>query len=199
MNTTELVQGQLDRIRGGDLAARSELFGQVQDRLRSLARRMLRGFPRVRRWEDTDDVLQNTMVRLSRAIETVPFHSSRDFFRLAATQLRRELIDLARSHFGPQGGGSHYATPPLSNGPNQLEAVSDPDANDPVQLAKWSDFHIKVSQLPDEEREAFDLLWYNGLTQDEAAKLLNISPSTLKRRWLSAKLRLVETMESLAY
>lgn len=44
--------------------------------------------------------------------------------------------------------------------------------------------------LPEEEREIFDLLWYQGLTQAEAANLLNISDRTVKRRWQSARLLL---------
>ena len=44
--------------------------------------------------------------------------------------------------------------------------------------------------LPEEEREAFDLRWYQGLTQAEAALVLNVSEATVKRRWLAARARL---------
>jgi DNA-directed RNA polymerase specialized sigma24 family protein len=47
-----------------------------------------------------------------------------------------------------------------------------------------------VEGLPEEEREAFDLCWYQGLTQAEAALLLSVSETTMKRRWLAARARL---------
>jgi len=49
-----------------------------------------------------------------------------------------------------------------------------------------------VERLPDEEREAFDLLFYGGMEQHEAAALLGISERTLRRRWQSSKLMLAE-------
>jgi len=51
-----------------------------------------------------------------------------------------------------------------------------------------------VEALPDDEKEVFDLLWYQELTQAEAAALLNVSERTIKRRWASARLRLHEIL-----
>jgi RNA polymerase sigma-70 factor (ECF subfamily) len=44
--------------------------------------------------------------------------------------------------------------------------------------------------LPDQEREVFDLLYYEGVSQDEAAAILGCSARTIRRRWNEAKLRL---------
>jgi RNA polymerase sigma-70 factor (ECF subfamily) len=44
--------------------------------------------------------------------------------------------------------------------------------------------------LPAQERELFDLLWYQGLNQTEAADLLGVCVRTVKRRWQSARLLL---------
>jgi RNA polymerase sigma-70 factor (ECF subfamily) len=96
LDTTQL-QALLDRIRAGDTAARDELLRSVVGRLEGLARKMLRGFPLVRRWNETDDVLQNALLRLLRALETVNPASTRAFFGLAAAQIRRELLDLRRT------------------------------------------------------------------------------------------------------
>jgi RNA polymerase sigma-70 factor (ECF subfamily) len=54
----------------------------------------------------------------------------------------------------------------------------------------WSEFHAQVDGLPREERDVFDLLWYQGLTQAEAAAVLEISLRTVKRRWLAARVGL---------
>jgi RNA polymerase sigma factor (sigma-70 family) len=53
----------------------------------------------------------------------------------------------------------------------------------------------EVERLPDEEREIFDLLWYQGLSQAEAAALLHVSERTIKRRWQAARLKLHEALQ----
>src|SRR5262245_330879 len=119
--TTE-VQARIDRIRAGDPLAREELLAATCDRLRRLTRKMLKGYPGVRRWEETDDVMQNAVLRLCRALADVTPPTARDYFRLAALQVRRELLDLARHYYGPQGAGAHHAS----------HAPGDPEASGPT-------------------------------------------------------------------
>ena len=57
----------------------------------------------------------------------------------------------------------------------------------PASLAEWTEFHQQVERLPDEAREVFDLVWYEGLSQVEAAALLGVPLRTLKRRWRAAR------------
>src|SRR4051812_5055816 len=59
---TQQLQAWLARLRAGDATARDELLRCVSARLTALARRMMRSFPTVRHWEQTDDVLQNAVV-----------------------------------------------------------------------------------------------------------------------------------------
>jgi RNA polymerase sigma-70 factor (ECF subfamily) len=153
---------------------------------------MLHGYPQLRRWEQTDDVLQNSMIRLHRALADVRLESVRHFFRLAASVVRRELIDLARHHLGPEGAGAHHHTDgqPADDAGGSLHV----DAMEPYDLSSWTEFHLEVENLPDDEQEVVSLLFYEGLTQEEAAKVLSISLRTLKRRWQAAKLRLSEVL-----
>ena len=65
------IQRCIDRLRSGDATARDELLAHAVDRLTRLTRKMLRDFPGVHRWEETDDVLQNAVLRLCRALEEV--------------------------------------------------------------------------------------------------------------------------------
>src|SRR6516164_5702899 len=67
--TTRLIQAHLDRLHAGDAGARDGLIGVACERLRRLTRRMLGDFPGVRRWEETDDVLSEAVLRLCRALE----------------------------------------------------------------------------------------------------------------------------------
>src|SRR5271169_3282825 len=100
----------IDRLRSGDRSARDELLGHASERLTRLTRKMLRDFPGVKRWEQTDDVLQNAALRLCRALGEVQPATVADFFRLAAAQIRRELLDLARRYSGARGLGVNYAS-----------------------------------------------------------------------------------------
>jgi RNA polymerase sigma-70 factor (ECF subfamily) len=194
---TVQIQGYLDRLRAGDEAARAELLGCACERLRSLARKMLRGYPNVHRWEQTDDVLQNASLRLHRTLGQMTVETSRDFFRLAALNIRRELLDLAKHHYGPRGQGAHHGTwgpgDSSATGDDSGPVAADP-SSEPSRLAAWGDFHEQIGALPDEEREVFDLLWYQGLSQSEAAELLGVAERTIKRRWQSARLLLHEAL-----
>ena len=190
-STTE-IQLRLDRLRAGDESARDELLDITRARLGRLARKMLQGYPGVRRWEQTDDILQNATLRLCRALEELRPESVRDFIGLAAIQIRRELIDLARHYEGPEGLGRHHVT---RVGSVDAGAAAGPpdfpvDTDDPVRLATWTEFHHTVEALPDEEREVFNLLWYQGLSQSEAATLLGVTERVAKHRWRSARLKI---------
>jgi RNA polymerase sigma-70 factor (ECF subfamily) len=193
---TLLIQSYLDRLRDGDETARGELLECASERLRGLARKMLRAYPRVHRWEETDDVLQNAALRLHRTLGQIAPATPRDFFRVAALNIRRELLDLAKHYFGPHGHGAKHASGgPADSSAGATEPADPGDlSTEPSRLAAWGEFHEQIGALPDEEREVFDLLWYQGLNQAEAAELLGVSERTIKRRWQSARLRLHEAL-----
>lgn len=194
----EVIEDCLRRLAAGDLSARNELLAGAADRLLRLTRRLKRDFPGVGRWEQTDDVFQGALLRLYQSFKTVKIESSLHFYRLAALQIRRELLDLCRHYQGRDGVGAHYASwvpgdddpPELINGPNPSETTSDPHG-----LAEWADFHRLVEGLSEEDREMFDLLWYAGLNQSEAAEELNLSLKTIQRRWRGARLRLSAALD----
>jgi len=145
---------------------------------------MLRRFPSVRRWEQSDDVLQNALLRLLRALQQVEPASVRDFFSLAAEQVRRELLDLARHYGGPHGAGAHHDSDPKG----VREALD--QADEPMELERWVAFHEQVSQLPAEEREVVGLVFYHRWTHAQVAELLGMSARTARRQWRRALARL---------
>lgn len=199
MDTSSIdLQRCLERLQQGDKAAGNDLINHTSERLRQLAHLMLKGYPRLKRWEETGDVLQSALVRLWRAIEDVKPATLRDYYRLATLQIRRELLDLVRHHFGPQGPAAHYQTNPLerlSSSRPSAPAHDGADAShDPGRLAAWSEFHRQAAALPEEEREVFDLVWYQGVSHTEAAALLDVSAKTIKRRWQAACLKLHDAL-----
>ena len=193
---TAQLQRCLDRLRDGDAAARAELLDTACARVTRLAHKMLRRYPRVRRWEETDDVVQNVVLRLHRALEQIQPATVRDFLRLAALNIRRELLDLVKHYYGPEGAGAHHATTPAPKDDTHPDPGREPAGrtHDPERLAAWAEFHRQVEALPADEREVFDLLWYEGLSQTEAAELLGVSERTVQRRWQAARLALYDAL-----
>jgi RNA polymerase sigma-70 factor (ECF subfamily) len=178
-----MIRQFLPQAVAGDEAAVDALLRYNCDRLTSLTRRMLGDFRRVRRWTETADVLQNALIRLVSALRDVKPQTSREFLALAALQIRRELLDLARRFYGPHGLGANQdsAAAAGANAPTP-EEKSDL-RHEPCSLAQWTELHQQIDALPDEEREVVGLLFYQGLSQAEAAEIMNVSVRTVQRRW----------------
>jgi RNA polymerase sigma-70 factor (ECF subfamily) len=190
-NTTTQLQRLVERLRAGDDQARADLISRAEDRLRRLARRLLAGFARLRRWEETDDVLQGALLRLHKALAAVQPESVRDFLGLAALQLRRELLTLTEHHYGPhQHGARHSSVAGLDGIPADRSDYS----TEPSSVAVWHEVLERAATLPAEEQEVFNLLFYKGLSQAEVAEVLGITVRTVKRRWRSARLLLHEAL-----
>jgi RNA polymerase sigma-70 factor (ECF subfamily) len=184
----------LRRLRKGDDDARNQLLDHASKKLRRRARQMLRNYPGVRRWEQTDDVLQKALFRLHQALATVPLDSPRHFWNLGAVNLQWALIDLARRYRAVAAAVLYTAEGDETDN-RRLPFAERPDRTlEPASLDDWTEFHLAAQSLPEEEREVFHLLWYLELTQQEAAELLGISLSTLGRRWRSATVMLFDAL-----
>ena len=77
MRRQECIQGLLDRLAAGDESNKEEQIKHSMERLRRLTRNMLRENQAVRRWNETDDVFQNALIRLNRALQTERPESTR--------------------------------------------------------------------------------------------------------------------------
>jgi RNA polymerase sigma factor (sigma-70 family) len=195
---TTRLQGLLDRWAEGDATAIAEIIAHSQDRLRRMAHRMLAEKPYVQRWNQSDDVLQNALIRLHRALKAVKPESKAAFNALAATQIRRELIDMARQLFGPEGHGRHHQSDPGvadSDGQQRPLYEAAGSVTDPFDAREMAQFHESVGKLPDEQRVVFELIFYQGMNQDEVAGLLAVSDRTVKRRWRYARLSLQAALD----
>jgi RNA polymerase sigma-70 factor (ECF subfamily) len=185
---TSQLNHWLERMRAGDQAARDELIHACCGQLERLARKMLRRYPAVRRWTQTDDVLQSALLRLLRALQEVKPASMRHFFALASEQMRRELIDLSRHLYSSRGP----AGPQSGNPPGPVGEAPEPPAREegPEELDQWGAFHREVERLPVEEREVVGLIFYHGWSQAQVAELFGVTVRTVQRRWNSALVKL---------
>lgn len=190
-NTTTHLADMLEQIhRDGydhpDTPGR--LLTLAEHRLRLLARIRLRGFPHLGRWVQTDDLLQNVMLRLSQSLTRIKPENVRQFFGLAALQIKRSLLDLQKQIYGPNGYGTRHHT----DGP---EADQPPRADrDLSPLEELVRFNELTESLEPRLKELVDLLFIHGLTQEEAANILGVSHRTIKRWWLEARVALGEKL-----
>lgn len=195
-----VLTGCLERLAAGDDSARDTILEVCNERIRQLSSRLLGKFTRVRRWDNTDDVAQNAALRLYRALgESVP-SSPRGLMGLIATQIQRELIDLARKHAGPMSYAANHGTNVREGTHGDVflvdEAEDAQEEHEEIPLARWESFHAAVENLPDEHREVFKLVWYLGADRETAAKTLGMSIRTVGRRWMEAREMVTRTVDS---
>ena len=89
-------QMRLQQLQNNSGEAKSALIELSCKRLRSLASKMFKQFPNLKRWNDSSDLLQGAVIRLYKALSTVKPETPQQFYGLAALQIRRELLDLTK-------------------------------------------------------------------------------------------------------
>jgi len=181
---TTTLRDLIARFQAGDNSALDSLIRRTEERLAQFARRMLGGFPGVQAREEMEDVLQSSLIRLTRALRHEKPNSVPEFFGLAALHIRRELLDLAR----------RYARRPSVNLTGE---PTDQEVDNPAELDRWTALHEAAGRLPPELHEVFSATFYHGWTQGQIGELLGISDRQVRRRWIEACLRLKETVGDL--
>jgi DNA-directed RNA polymerase specialized sigma24 family protein len=114
-----------------------------------------------------------------------------------ATQIQRELIDLARKHSGPHSWASNHDTNAgVKNGACRVEEASEGEHRDEaVPIERWEEFHAAIEGLPGDLREVFKMVWYLGFDREAAAKAMGCSVRTLGRMWQEAREQVGRAME----
>jgi len=198
--TDSLVRAAIERLHRGDPAAKNDLLAYAQRQLVRMVQKMLHGesgFAVVRRWEQTDDVVQGTLIRLSRTIDNLPIDSPRDFFKLAATNIRWQLKTLRDQYRADASHARHHHTDmpaALAEGHTPIDQVLAGMAAPIDSFAAMSQFLDAIETLTDDDREIIDLRLVHGLTRQEAADQLGITLATFKRRYADACDRLGEEL-----
>jgi hypothetical protein len=158
-----------------------------------LTHKTFRAFSRPQSSEQTDVVLRNAMIRLHRALSEAKVESVRQFFNLAAKQGRRELLDLENHYSGPNGIGKTRHTDSWSSG--VTDGCLTVAISAPKNFERWLEFHYQVEKLPPEHQEIANLVVYQGLKQETAAKLMGLRLRAFRRRWQLVKMRISQEMQ----
>jgi RNA polymerase sigma factor (TIGR02999 family) len=165
----------------GEQHASDDLIRAVYDELRRTARRQLR---RERRNHtlDTASLINEAYLKLVEQ-RSVRWQDRRHFFSLAAELMRRVLVDHARGRNRQKRGGRNEAVA-LDEIENQNKAISPPID---VDLIALDEALCKLAVIDEQQVRVVELRYFAGLEITETARVLNVSPATVKRDWVAAK------------
>lgn len=174
--THEVTQLLIDWS-NGDQAALDKLVPVVEHELRRLAHHYMRR-EHVGHTLQTTALVNEAFVRLVNR-KSVHWQNRAHFFGIAAQLMRTILVDHARSHAcAKRGGGADELEL------NEAIVVSQDKASEVIAL----DEALKALELIDPQQSRIvELRFFGGLTVEEAAEVLHVSPATIKREWSTAK------------
>jgi RNA polymerase sigma factor (TIGR02999 family) len=161
----------------GDKQALDRLMPLVYDELHRMASRYLRR-------ERQEHTLQTTALINEAYLRIVDqnrvnWQNRAHFFGVAAQMMRRILVDHARSHlYAKRGGGAQKLT--------LDEAIATPQERD-LDLVALDDALTTLAEIDPQQSRIIELRFFGGLTIEETAEVLSISPATVKRDWNMAK------------
>jgi RNA polymerase sigma factor (TIGR02999 family) len=176
-DTTQAVTRLLLQWTDGDANALDQLLPLVYDELRRLAQSYLRK-------ENVGHTLQSTALvheAYLRLIDqrNVSWQNRSHFFGIAAQMMRRVLVDHARAHnAAKRGSGGIKVT--LEEG---LVAADQRDVN----VIALDGALNKLAEIDPQQSRIVELRFFAGLSIEDTAELLKISPATVKRDWAMAK------------
>jgi RNA polymerase sigma-70 factor, ECF subfamily len=171
------VTDLLSRWSGGDAAARDALVPLVYDELRRIARKCLAGQRSGHTLQPTALVHEAYLRLVNR--HSQPLQNRTHFFAVAAQMMRQILVDHARMHAAAKRGGGAI-TLMLD------EAVALPRKAS-LDLIALDDAMKRLAVLDARQCQIVELRFFGGLSIDETAEVIDISPATTKREWATAR------------
>jgi RNA polymerase sigma factor (TIGR02999 family) len=176
----------------GDTDALEQLMPLVYGQLRAQARRYVRQ-------ERAGATLQSTALvhelylRLSRG-QPVNWHDRAHFFALSAQIMRRILVDAARARTASKRGGA--AARAEHTTPVDMDQIPTADSDDAYMLCALDDALESLAHLDPRRAKVIELRFFAGLSVDETADLLQISPQTVMRDWRLARVWLASQLRT---
>jgi RNA polymerase sigma-70 factor, ECF subfamily len=170
------ITSLLKRLAGGHEDAASELIPVIYRELHSLAKRHLRH-------ERCDHTLQPTALVNEAYIKLVAqrsdWKSRAHFFAVASNLMRRILVDYARRNLRAKRGGG--------NAKLSLDEVLLVAPNRPDKMLALDESLTRLEKMDARQARIIELRYFGGLTVDDVAKILDLSPTSVRREWTSAK------------
>ena len=181
MRAEEDVTGLLIASTRGDTKARDALWSAVYDELRRLAHRELR-HERDDRSLGTTALVHEAYLKLVR-LDRVEWQSRAHFWATAAQAMRRILINHATARrTQKRGGGVRPAS--LDDASDQALAMADERAD---ELLALDEALRRLAVLDERQARVIEYRFFGGMSVEETAEALGVSPATVKRDWVAAR------------
>ncbi len=171
------VTGLLQRLEGGDTGVEAELLPIVYDELRAIAARHMRR-ERAGHTLDSTALVNEAWLRLVDQTR-VQWAGRTHFFAVAATAMRRVLVDHARSRARLKRGGGEARLP--------LDEALDGARADQPDLLALDDALVRLGEAYPHHARLVEFRYFAGMPMRDAAELLGISERTGERWWRFAK------------
>lgn len=171
------VTALLSELVEGDQQAAEKLIPLVYDELKRLARSYLRR-ERTGHTLQTTALVHEAYLRLIRG-KPANWQSRSHFFRIAAQLMRRILIDYARGRLREKRGGAKVDLPLNES------LVFSPEHSE--ELVRLDEALERLCKLDARQSQIVELRFFGGLSVEETAESLGISPKTVKRDWAVAR------------
>jgi RNA polymerase sigma factor (TIGR02999 family) len=175
--TSYPVTDLLSRWSGGDAAAGDALVPIVYDELRRIARKCLAGQRSGHTLQPTALVHEAYLRLVNRG--SASWQNRAHFFAMAARMMRQILVDHARMHAAAKRGGNAI-TLVLD------EAMAVPEKAS-LDLIALDDAMNRLAVLDARQCQIVELRFFGGLSIEETAEVIDISPATTKREWATAR------------
>ena len=176
----------LARWNEGEVAARDALIPLVYDELRRLAKRHLAGQRGSHTLQATALVHEAYLRLVSR--KRGQWQDRAHFFALAAQMMRQILVDHARARNAAKRGGG-AVTVVLDQEPGMQPAMN-------LDIIALDSAMKRLAELDPRQSQIVELRFFGGLSIEETARVVDISPATAKREWATARVWLHHALES---
>lgn len=182
------VTSLLKAWRDGDPGALDALMPLVYRELHAIAARHM-SHERAGHTLQSTALVNEAFMRL--VGQRVDWQSRAQFFAIAARVMRRILVDHARKAHANKRGGAE-APLPLDEAHNVVSIATGIGEVDALALDRAL---VRLETLDPQQGRIVELRFFGGLTVEETAELLDLSPTTVKREWAIAKAWLFRALE----
>lgn len=180
------VTALLTQVGSRGPAAVDRLMSILYDELRGIASRQLRG-------ERADHTLESTAlvheayVKLV-GLDRISWQNRAHFLAVASQAMRRVLVDHAVSRRAQKRGGVRRKV--------SLDGIDDPGQAQPVETLVALDTALhRLEQIDPRLSRVVECRYFGGMSVDEAAEALHVSPATIKRDWSVARAWLTRELQ----
>jgi RNA polymerase sigma factor (TIGR02999 family) len=174
----------LQQVRDGNQEVVSQLVPLLYDELRRLASSYLRR-ERPNHTLQTTALVNEAYLRLVDQ-KDVEWKNRSHFFGIAAQQMRRILVDYARSHGAAKRGGAAAKV--------SLDEAMIVSKENPGETLVVDETLTRLAAFDPQQAKIVELRVFGGLTIEEVGEMLGISPATVKREWTVARAWLTREM-----